>query len=92
MFPILGAPANPDLVTRWRILSGVSAGGSGLASIGAVTGRLKEVFPEGMIIEQFTYIALAISFICGMFLFLVKKVVTVGLAQIGTVTVISLST
>lgn len=86
IFNELCAPANPDLAKRWLIISGVSSTTSGVASIGAITHRLSQIFPTVTIDQRFTYIALAISFICGMFLLLINKVVTVGLAQLGAVT------
>ena len=82
-FPILLAQANPALVSRWRIASGVTTGVTTAASVADLVARAKQLLPPGMLIEPFLYMAVAAAFVTGLPLFFFPRVVTVAAAQLG---------
>lgn len=81
-------PANPKLVSWWRNFNLGMAGASGLL---ALVDKVKHIFPQELLVrfpyyESFLYASVAISFITGLFLILIPKVLTLSFAQVGAVT------
>lgn len=83
MFPLHLAPANGEKVSYWRIATGVTFTAGGGTSIAALVPRVKEVLPAGMIIEQYTHMAVAVAFVVGLPLYFFPRVISVSLAQKG---------
>lgn len=86
MFNRILAPANPDVVKPLLIWSGISVVGEGSASIGVLVARLHELFPKGMILENFTYMSVAIGFVTALPLAVFRRVICVSCAQFGLAT------
>ena len=90
-FPILLAPANPKLVSFWRVATGVTTGTTtGAASIASLVPRVKELIPQEMLNEQFLFMAVATGFITGLPLYFFPRVITLSTAQLGVATSVML--
>jgi hypothetical protein len=79
------APANPAVRRTWLKFA-FGAGG-----ISAAMALAKQTFPEELLrrfpeYDTFIYAALAVSFITALLLLAVNKVITVSLAQLGSIT------
>lgn len=90
MFQFSLAPANKSKVRFWRITTGVTFTAGGGTSIAAIVPKIKEALPEGMIVEQFTHMAVAVALAVGLVLLFFPRVLTVSLAQLGVATSIML--
>jgi hypothetical protein len=86
MFRLSLAPANESQVRFWRIATGVTFAAGGGASIAAIVPEIKNALPEGMIVEQFTHMAVAIALVAGLPLLFFPRVVSIALAQSGVAT------
>jgi hypothetical protein len=86
MFDLSLAPANPKEVKRWRTLSGVTAGGTSLLSIGALASSLTGMLPEDLVAENFVYMSLAIAFVAALPIAVFPRVISVSLSQLGIAT------
>jgi hypothetical protein len=88
MFRLNLEPVNPDVVKSWLIRCGITAGGAGMISVSTLVDRIRELFPQAVLIqlpnyEQFLYMAVGIAFITGLPLLIFPKVLTLSFAQMG---------
>ncbi len=83
MFPLHLAPANKKEVLFWRIATGITSTAGGGTSIAALVPRIKDALPSGMIVEQYTCMALAVALVAGLPLYFFPRVISVSLAQKG---------
>lgn len=86
MFRLSLAPANKQQVKRWRFWSGVTAGGTGVLSLGSLTSTVREAFPPEMVDESFIYMAVAVALITALPLVAFPKVLSISLSQLGIAT------
>jgi hypothetical protein len=90
MFRLSLAAADSGKVAFWRVATGVTFGAGGGVSIAAIVPKIQKALPAGMIVDQFTHMAVAVSIAAGLTLLFFPRVVSVSLAQAGVATSIIL--
>jgi len=86
MFDLLLQDADELKARKWLTWSGLITGGQGVTSVSALITRIKGLLPEHLVLEQFTFMALAIAIATVLPLAAFRKVISVSLAQLGVAT------